>query len=261
MVDKFTTSFVKPVSLREWYTTPIGQSYQRSEARLLSKALASNFRSSVLQIDQVGWENEFHQAMRFAHYTIVDLHPDLDDKYAHVMGLADEIPIDTHSVDIVILPHTLEFNSDPHQVLREVHRVLKPEGIVMLLGFNPWSLWHLPRFLPKAKNKIPWNGGFISRSRAIDWLKLLNFKIEKNNGCCFLPVTKYQSSSKLHQLLDSIGIYLPILPAAYFIMGVKRVSVSNSVFNLKDLRNRFIPPITKTANSRVNVKKTNKNPH
>lgn len=261
MTDQATSSISSAVSLRNWYRTPIGQSYQLSEAGLLSAALSANFRSSVLQIDQIGWEGEFHQAMRFAHYTIVDLHLDLDNKYAHVMGLADAIPIDTHSIDIVILPHTLEFNENPHQVLREVNRVLKPEGIVMLLGFNPWSLWHLPRFLPKAKDTVPWNGKFISRSRVIDWLKLLNFKVEKNHGCCFLPVAKYQSSSKLHLCLDKIGKYLPFLPAAYFVMGVKRVSGPTSVFNLSDLKKRFIPPLTKTASSRVDVKKTNKNSH
>ena len=107
-----------------------------------------------------------------------------------MLGEAESLPIDTHSIDIVIMPHTLEFEGDPHQVLREAARVLKPEGIILLMGFNPWAFWHVPRFLPQVLQKTPWNGRFISRRRIADWLKLLNFEIEVNEGCCLFPLLK-----------------------------------------------------------------------
>lgn len=262
MADKDQVAATVAASLSSWYKTPIGQAYKNAEKRLLNNALADNFRSQVLQIGQLSWESEFHDAMRFAHYTIVDGQLENSDKqYTQVVGLSAELPIDTHSVDIVILPHSLESSANPHQVLREVNRVLRPEGIIMILGFNPWSFWHLPRFLPGAKNKTPWNGVFISRYRLIDWLKLLNFKLEQNHGCCFLPIAKYQSSSQLHLCLDRIGKYLPFLPAAYFLMAIKRVSGATPNFNLRDLKNKLIPSLTETASSRIHVKKTSKHPH
>ena len=77
-----------------------------------------------------------------------------------------------------IMPHTLEFEPDQHQVLREVERVLKPEGQLLLLGFNPHSIYGLLHYLPGQRNKLPWCGHFLSRSRIIDWLHLLHFETE-----------------------------------------------------------------------------------
>jgi len=249
------------MELRHWFETPIGQAYRHVESALLSQKLSENFRAEVLQLDLVGWEGEFQEAMRFAHYTILDHEASDPTKYTRVVGEAEGLPIDTHSVDIVIMPHTLEFEDNPHQVLREVNRVLKPEGIVLLMGFNPWAFWHLPRFLPQAKTKTPWNGHFISRYRVLDWLKLLNFEIEVNRGCCLFPLLKNEKSTKLQSIFEKVLAYLPFLPAAYFIMGVKRVSGGTSIFHLQDLRNRFISPLTKPATKHIHVEKKRANLH
>ncbi|MBK6906226.1 MAG: methyltransferase domain-containing protein [Rhodocyclaceae bacterium] len=44
------------------------------------------------------------------------------------------LPFASNSIDLVVVPHTLEFDSNPHQVLREVERVLVPEGQVLVSG-------------------------------------------------------------------------------------------------------------------------------
>ena len=51
------------------------------------------------------------------------------------------LPFDASSLDLVVLPHALELARDPHLALREVERVLVPEGRVVIVGFNPASLW------------------------------------------------------------------------------------------------------------------------
>lgn len=250
------------MELRHWFNTPIGEVYRHAESQLLSQKLSENFRSEVLQLDFIGWEDEFHEAMRFAHYTILDNQTSGEKKYTRVVGQADNIPIDTHSVDIVILPHTLEFEDNPHQVLREVNRILKPEGIVLLMGFNPWAFWHLPRFLPKAKRNTPWNGRYISRYRVVDWLKLLNFDIEASQGCCLFPLVKNKKDTNKQTIFEKIAAWIPFVPAAYFVMGVKRVSGGTSVFQLQDLKDRFISqPLTKPATKAIHVEKNRANLH
>jgi ubiquinone/menaquinone biosynthesis C-methylase UbiE len=88
----------------------------------------------------------------------------------------------TDSVDAVLLPHTLELTTAPHAVLREVHRVLRPNGKLIVLGFNPFSLWGLrhrfsPRgFPPEIRRQI-------SRHRLSDWLQLLNLRVDGISGC------------------------------------------------------------------------------
>ena len=141
MVDRKNSFIGSTSELRHWFESPIGQIFRQTESVLLR-------------------EDELHEAMRFAHYTILDHELNKTTNYPCIVGEADSLPIETHSVDVVIMPHTLEFEENPHQVLREVDRVLRPEGIILLMGFNPWSFWHLPRFLPKVMKKTPWNGQF-----------------------------------------------------------------------------------------------------
>jgi SAM-dependent methyltransferase len=244
-----------PIELRHWFQSSIGEVYRHAESKLLSTKLSENFRSEVLQLDFIGWEDEFHEAMRFAHYTILDKHTNERSKYTTVLGEAENLPIDTCSVDIVIMPHTLEFEDNPHQVLREAARVLKPEGIILLMGFNPWAFWHVPRFLPQVKQKTPWNGRFISRRRVADWLKLLSFEIEVNEGCCFFPLSKKHKMSKQWKFVEKMIGLIPFVPAAYFVMGVKRISSGTAVFKLNKLKVNFTSsPQSDPANNTIHVK-------
>jgi SAM-dependent methyltransferase len=78
---------------------------------------------------------------------------------------------------MIILPHLLEFDAYRFQTMREIERILKPEGHLVILNFNPWSVWVRYQSLWDLRLADSWRGHFISRSRVIDWLKLLNFEI------------------------------------------------------------------------------------
>ena len=93
------------------------------------------------------------------------------------------LPFAGQSIDLVVLPHVLEFADDPHQILREVERILMPEGRLLVVGFNPRSLWGLHRRL-HADQSFPWGGSYLSLSRLRDWLHLLGFEI----GDCDLGI-------------------------------------------------------------------------
>jgi SAM-dependent methyltransferase len=63
---------------------------------------------------------------------------------AHALCCEPEyLPFADQSLDLVVLPHTLERAEDPHRSLAEVERVLRPEGRVVIVGLNPVSLWGL----------------------------------------------------------------------------------------------------------------------
>lgn len=90
---------------------------------------------------------------------------------------ADALPISSGSVDAVLLSHCLEFQPDPHHVIREAHRVLIGDGYLLLTGFNPYSVLGLCSHLPRLKQEFPWQGHFFSASRIKDWLHLIGFEV------------------------------------------------------------------------------------
>lgn len=135
-----------------------------------------------------------------------------------------ELPFASASLDLVVLPHVLEFHSDPHQILREVERVLIPEGQVVILGFNPFSLWGLRRRLQRQRDEFPWNGRYLSIPRLRDWLALLSFEVDRGHFGCYAP--PLNSELWLHRLrpMESAGDrWWPIGGGAYLIRAVKRV--------------------------------------
>ncbi|MEE2979141.1 MAG: class I SAM-dependent methyltransferase, partial [Pseudomonadota bacterium] len=87
----------------------------------------------------------------------------------------DELPFASQSIDLVALPHVLEFTDDPHEVLREVARVLMPEGRLVITGFNPLSLWGMRQGMRRlgTESFLPAQSQMIAFTRLKDWLKLL----------------------------------------------------------------------------------------
>ena len=103
--------------------------------------------------------------------------------YPLVSGAATSLPIDSHAVDVVVLPHVLEFESRPHEALREASRVLVPEGSLVVLGFNPVSVIGLRRAFRYRAEVAPWCGTYFGAGRLRDWLTLLGFDIVDQRPC------------------------------------------------------------------------------
>ena len=159
----------------------------------------------------------------------------------------DALPFDTGSLDLVVLPHALERARDPHLALREVERVLVPEGRVVIIGFNPASLWGLRQGLGRWRRRLGWRrqrelflpsaGEPIAYRRLRDWLRLLSFEVEAGRFGCFLPPVA--SSRWLARLgwMDAVGErWWPVFGAAYYLVAVKRVRGMRLVGLLRDQR-------------------------
>jgi SAM-dependent methyltransferase len=134
------------------------------------------------------------------------------------------LPIATDSVDVVVMPHVLEFEADPHQVLREVERVLIGEGHVIIFGLNPWSWWGLWRMLLAWRGEPPWSGRFFTSARVKDWMRLLGFEIVQARYLYHRPPLQQPRLHRWLAVLDKIGNYCwPWFGAAWCLVGKKRV--------------------------------------
>ena len=146
----------------------------------------------------------------------------------------DALPFPNASIDLVVLPHTLELARDPHQTLREVERVLVPEGRLVISGFNPVSLWGLRQRAGRLRRGLalgadsglylPSSGDFIGYWRLRDWLRLLSFEVETGQFGCWRPPFKTESWLQRFAWMDRIGDrWWPVLGSLYFLVATKRV--------------------------------------
>jgi SAM-dependent methyltransferase len=149
---------------------------------------------------------------------------------AVVIDHCEMLPFASESIDLVVLPHVLELSQDPHQALREVERVLRPDGRLLITGFNPVSLWGARQLismpLPDAlvKPYLPEQGHFLSVPRLRDWLKLLSFDMDKGRYGCFAPPFRNAQLIEGSHFLEKAGDrWWPILGSVYFLSAVKRV--------------------------------------
>lgn len=141
------------------------------------------------------------------------------------------LPFPESSLDLVVLPHTLELGADPHATLREVERVLVPEGRVVISGLNPASLWglrqrrgHLYQRWGCGELFLPETGEFIGYWRLRDWLRLLNFEVESGRFGCYRPALTSPQWLDRFEWMDAAGErWWPIFGAVYFLVAVKRV--------------------------------------
>jgi len=142
---------------------------------------------------------------------------------AGVIGDPHHLPLAGNSVDLVVLPHVLEFAADPHQVLREVERVLVPEGQVLISGFNPFSLWGVKRRWAGRRGAFPWQGQYFSVRRLKDLLTLLSF--ETQAGCFgrYSPAVTQEKWLRRWRFLELAGDrWWPFAGAVYLLQGIKR---------------------------------------
>jgi len=137
-------------------------------------------------------------------------------------------PWPAESLDLVVLPHTLEQSSDPHACLREAERTLIPEGQLFITGINPWSFWgwRQRRFVRQQGMLDPQRhaGQLLSYNRLRDWLGLMGFEVQVSHfgGCT--PAPRSELWRKRWSWLDRLGQrWWPVLGGAYLIVATKRV--------------------------------------
>ncbi|MFT4635733.1 MAG: SAM-dependent methyltransferase [Arenicella sp.] len=136
----------------------------------------------------------------------------------------------------VVLPHVLERHELPHQVLREAHRVLMPEGHIVLTGFNPNSLIGAQRWIrPRAVIR----GRYYSVSRVIDWLQLLGFEVVTSSMFHYAPLSRSKRLIDTFQFIESVGDrWLPMMGGGYIVSAKKRDASATMVGRLKFRRKR-----------------------
>jgi SAM-dependent methyltransferase len=201
----------------EWFETPLGLSLVARELAFFDAEVADIFGFHALQFGLA--DVDFLRANRMPSRAAIGI-----DGPVRLRADFCELPVATGSVDLVVLPHALEFSHNPHQLLREVQRVLMPEGHIVISGFNPWSLWGATRAFSRHDPDYPWCGQFISLPRIKDWLSLLNFEVSATRMAIYTPPCRGDKWLQRFRFMERAGDrWWPFAGAVYFLHGVKRV--------------------------------------
>jgi SAM-dependent methyltransferase len=218
-------------SLTDWFASPQGQYLLLREQDFFDQTVSDIFGFNAVQLGLT--EFEFLRASRMPLRAVAgnraglrackSADGDKSANYAKVRLIMDELPFESGSLDMVVMPHVLEFNENPHQILREVERVLMPEGHVIIAGFNPRSLWGVRRAFG-SKMGYPWRGNFISLPRIKDWLALLGFEVVSGRFACYAPPLLNPKLIQRMRFMEPAGDrWWAVCGGVYFLQAIKRV--------------------------------------
>lgn len=205
---------MKKLNRADWLQTPLGQYLLAQETTMYGEAVENCFGYNALQI---GFSQmDLLQNAR----TLRQYQTDID--VGEVRCHDDELPFQSNSIDLLLLPHTLEFSRNPHECLREAERVLVPEGHLIISGFNPLSLWGARQLFGRQQG-YPWNGQFLQIHRVRDWLALLGCEVTACTTRCFTPPLLSERWLRRCKIMDNNEGRWGNFGGVYFIIAKKRV--------------------------------------
>lgn len=233
--------------LTDWINTSLGRLLVEQERQSLEKRLSNLFGYYLIQIGTLDPKLDLLHGSPAKSKLLLDF--DARDLSLRADPLL--LPLATDSVDGVLLHHTLDFSTDPHQILREAERILIPEGKLLIIGFNPWSLWGGWRLFRLHSRMPPWSGHFFSLNRVSDWLSLLGFDLMHVEHVNFRP--PLQSQGLMQRLLFMEGLggkTWPLLSGVYVLEAVKRTLTMTPIKPKWRIRKKVLPaavePSTRT---------------
>ena len=221
---------VPPVGLpelRDWYANETAAALGEAAWQIAESVLPNLFGYHLLQVGApFDGQRNLLDLSRVSHRALLETDPAVPGR-GGVVVRPDALPIQSNAIDVLVLPHTLEFCANPAGILREAERILVGEGRVLILGFSPWSAMGLGRLALAWRGKAPWAGHFLSAGRVADWLGVLGFVVERIIRRSFLPPIASGNWRKRLSPVDRIGGQLcPVVGNLYGILACKRVIVA-----------------------------------
>lgn len=216
------------IALSEWLLTTPGRYVLDWEQQQFDRLVVDIFGFKAAQVGLLAFPALRANRMPFVFSVVEPFALPVDGEVSAplVVTRLEELPFAAQSLDLLVLPHALEFAEDPHQVLREVERVLIPEGQVVISGFNPGSLWGLRQFIGSAVGApfLPPAAQLLTLPRLNDWLKLLSFEVSPGCYGCYRPPVRSEKWLTRWRFMEQAGDrWWPIFGAVYTISAIKRV--------------------------------------
>lgn len=224
--------------LEKWFSMPLGRAVIASQKQYMHRVLKSLYGSRVLQLSMLR-EPSFKS---------------LDCALPLAMGPLPggaiqtlcgdvQLPVGTAAMDIAVVHHFMEYSQNPHQLLKEVSRILTPSGHVVIVGFNPYSFLGLRSVFGRFQREGIWHNHPISAKRMADWLTLLDFTVtEVQYGFYQLPFNVFSQNPQFKALSRYLGAKQWPFGGFYVVVAKKQIApLTPSNDYLQLIRKSMIP--------------------
>lgn len=199
-------------SIESWSQLPHGECLLQQTQRRVDQVIGNCFGYHLLKLGQLSSQLSSAKSPIIHQINCAPNGEDIG-----LMADLHQLPIQNASIDLCILAHELDFSSDPHQLLREIDRVLTLDGTLIISGYNPVSLFGLRSLMTP---KRPHSARLFFPNRVLDWLQLLGFDVQQKQHFDFLSCPL---NSKLSNCIESLGErFLPYFCSTYFIVAKKQ---------------------------------------
>ena len=218
-------------NIDEWYFSRTGEYLFKELEEKIGPLLATTFGYYSLQIGCAGLAPQLQQGCRVKHqFTLDEI-----GAHAQIRANSSMLPVASDSVDLIILMHHLSNTSEPHAMLREAFRILIPEGKLIIIDFNPLSLWGLRHFFQSWLEHVPFKGHLYTARRIDDWMRLLGFEQYRQFRVGYIPpIQKLSITRHLSWLEKGTRKWLPLFGA------LNMMVYSKSISPLTPVRHRWV---------------------
>jgi SAM-dependent methyltransferase len=211
------------MDLAAWYKQPLGRTVAAAEQAQLHPWLIKLFGYHILQCGAESQQQWLKDSPILQH---LYLNPEAV-KHSHsksIKALYQELPFKENSIDVVLLAHVLELSKRPEQILQEACRVLIPDGHLIILSFNPWSLWRLlDRF--KHTPVLPTFNLKWSFTKICRYLQINDFAVLANKNFLYVSPSSYSQEIPKLDRLEKLGQRLCPWLGAVRIIVAKKITI------------------------------------
>ena len=206
--------------LKAWFDGPLGKAVSRAAVEKSSELIPRTYYPTGLQLGP--GPEDFLSKVDLG-LAIHSPSTRASNPQCTLTTASEALPFSARSIDLLILPHTLDFSNEPHRVLREAGSILAAEGILVVCGFNRWSLWGLRRAVTLRPRPSPWSGDFLSPARVQDWMRLLGLEILGGKMMFYQPPVSAPGLLRKSDFLEKAGDrWWPLLGGVYLLVARKK---------------------------------------